>query len=204
VATLQQGLAVAGAALKGGVNIVETGTPLLKNEGVSNVVPAFRVRAKGNAPSVLFFDEMDGLFPAPSIATGQHDVQLVEQGLIEISQLRPEQNVFLIGTSNYLERIDPRILRGGRFSEKLHIGLPDDAGYQKLIARYLGSARLDANLEIDAVIDRVRGLTPADLEATIQGMKRLAMRRMTSQHAALPPLSLEDLGHALSRVRPPV
>ena len=42
VATLQQGLAVATAALAGGVNIVEMGTPLLKNEGVSNVVPAFR------------------------------------------------------------------------------------------------------------------------------------------------------------------
>ena len=42
VATLQQGLGVAGAALKGGVNIVEMGTPLLKNEGVANVVPAFR------------------------------------------------------------------------------------------------------------------------------------------------------------------
>lgn len=159
-------------------------------------------RAKENAPSVLFFDEMDGLFPAPSIATGHHDVQLVEQGLIEISQLRPEHNVFLIGTSNYLERIDSRILRGGRFSEKLHIGLPDDAGYRKLIARYLGSARLDPNLEISMVIERVRDLTPADLEATIQGMKRLAMRRMTSQHASLPPLSLEDLEHALSRVRP--
>ena len=42
VATIQQGLGVAGAALKGGVHIVEMGTPLLKNEGVSNVVPAFR------------------------------------------------------------------------------------------------------------------------------------------------------------------
>ena len=42
VATIQQGLAVAAAALAGGVNIVEMGTPLLKNEGVSNVVPAFR------------------------------------------------------------------------------------------------------------------------------------------------------------------
>jgi transitional endoplasmic reticulum ATPase len=164
----------------------------------------WRRRAKENAPSVLFFDEMDGLFPAPSIATGQHDIQLVDQGLIEISQLRPEHNVFLIGTSNYLDRIDPRILRGGRFSEKLHIGLPDDTGYRKLIARYLGSARLDPSLEVGTVVDRVRGITPADLEATIQSMKRLAMRRMTSQQAALPPLSLEDLGHALSRIRPPV
>jgi len=42
VNTLEQGLAVAGAALAGGVNIVEMGTPLVKNQGVSNVVPAFR------------------------------------------------------------------------------------------------------------------------------------------------------------------
>jgi 3-hexulose-6-phosphate synthase len=44
VATLQQGLGVADAALAGGITIVEMGTPLLKNEGVSNVVPAFRRR----------------------------------------------------------------------------------------------------------------------------------------------------------------
>ena len=42
VATLEQGLGVADAALAGGVSIVEMGTPLLKNAGVSNVVPAFR------------------------------------------------------------------------------------------------------------------------------------------------------------------
>jgi 3-keto-L-gulonate-6-phosphate decarboxylase len=42
VSTIEQGLGVAGAALAGGVSIVEMGTPLLKNAGVSNVVPAFR------------------------------------------------------------------------------------------------------------------------------------------------------------------
>lgn len=42
VATLEQGLTVAAAALAGGANIVEMGTPLLKNQGVANVVPAFR------------------------------------------------------------------------------------------------------------------------------------------------------------------
>jgi 3-keto-L-gulonate-6-phosphate decarboxylase len=42
VAALEQGRAVAAAALAGGVTIVEMGTPLLKNQGVSNVVPAFR------------------------------------------------------------------------------------------------------------------------------------------------------------------
>jgi 3-hexulose-6-phosphate synthase len=42
VATVEQGLTVARAALAGGVNILEMGTPLLKNQGVANVVPAFR------------------------------------------------------------------------------------------------------------------------------------------------------------------
>jgi 3-keto-L-gulonate-6-phosphate decarboxylase len=42
VSTINQGLGIASAALAGGVTIVEMGTPLVKNEGVSNVVPAFR------------------------------------------------------------------------------------------------------------------------------------------------------------------
>src|SRR5579864_8521451 len=44
VGTLDLGLTVAGAALSGGVDIIEMGTPLLKTQGVSNVVPAFRKR----------------------------------------------------------------------------------------------------------------------------------------------------------------
>jgi 3-keto-L-gulonate-6-phosphate decarboxylase len=44
VNTLEQGLGVAAAALAGGVTIVEMGTPLVKTQGVANVVPAFRKR----------------------------------------------------------------------------------------------------------------------------------------------------------------
>src|SRR5262245_51545511 len=40
--TLDLGLTVARAALASGVDIVEMGTPLLKTQGVANVVPAFR------------------------------------------------------------------------------------------------------------------------------------------------------------------
>src|SRR5262245_63025666 len=42
VGTLDLGLTVASAALAGGVDIVEMGTPLLKTQGTANVVPAFR------------------------------------------------------------------------------------------------------------------------------------------------------------------
>ena len=70
VATLEQGLAVAGAALAGGVNIVEMGTPLLKNQGVSNVVPAFRRKF----PEALLLADMKtmdgGAFEARAVYAG--------------------------------------------------------------------------------------------------------------------------------------
>jgi transitional endoplasmic reticulum ATPase len=161
-------------------------------------------RAKGNAPSILFFDEMDGLFPSVQGPVSQHDVQLVEQALIEISALRPEHNVFLIGTTNYLDRVDPRILRGGRFSEKIEIGVPDEAGYRKLLKRYLGAAQLADGLTPGTIEDCVQGMSPADLEAVVSTMKRVAMRRMGPAENQLPPLQVEDLEEALGRVQPRV
>jgi 3-hexulose-6-phosphate synthase len=70
VATVEQGLRVAGAALAGGVSIVEMGTPLLKNQGVSNVVPAFRRKF----PEALLLADMKtmdgGAFEARAVYAG--------------------------------------------------------------------------------------------------------------------------------------
>ena len=70
VATIEQGLSVAAAALAGGVNIVEMGTPLLKNQGVANVVPAFRRKF----PDTLLLADMKtmdgGAFEARAVYSG--------------------------------------------------------------------------------------------------------------------------------------
>lgn len=67
---LPQGLAVAEAALKGGVTLVEMGTPLLKTEGVRHVVPAFRARF----PEALLLADMKtmdgGGFEARAVYAG--------------------------------------------------------------------------------------------------------------------------------------
>jgi 3-hexulose-6-phosphate synthase len=70
VATLEQGRAVAAAALAGGISIVEMGTPLLKNQGVANVVPAFRKEF----PEALLLADMKtmdgGAFEARAVYAG--------------------------------------------------------------------------------------------------------------------------------------
>jgi transitional endoplasmic reticulum ATPase len=82
-------------------------------------------RAKENAPSIIFFDEIDGLLPdISSTFMSLHDAQLLDETLTQISLLSTANKVFLVGTCNQLDRIDPRALRGGRLSEKIRIGLP--------------------------------------------------------------------------------
>jgi 3-keto-L-gulonate-6-phosphate decarboxylase len=74
VGTLEQGLTVAAAALAGGADIVEMGTPLLKNQGVANVVPAFRRQF----PEALLLADMKtmdgGGFEARAVYAGGADI----------------------------------------------------------------------------------------------------------------------------------
>jgi transitional endoplasmic reticulum ATPase len=158
-------------------------------------------RAKESSPSIIFIDEMDGLLPRNTGLQSQHDIQVVEQARSLISELEPHHNVFLIGATNRLDGIDPAILRGGRFSEKLGIGVPDGAGCRRLVARHLAGVRLAEGLQQDELANRLNGISPADLEAVCSSAKRMALRRMASDGDALPPLTLEDFAEALKRVQ---
>ncbi len=159
-------------------------------------------RAREGSPSIIFIDEMDGLLPRNTGLQSQHDIQVVEQARSLIGELEPHHNVFLIGATNRLDGIDPAILRGGRFSEKLEIGLPDEAGCRRLLARYLAGVRLADGLREEDLASRLNGIAPADLEAVCSSAKRMAMRRMAADDAEeLPPLTSEDFADALKRVQ---
>lgn len=165
--------------------------------GPKGVSRAF-ARARENSPSLVFLDEMDGLVPANEGYLAQHYVQIVEQFLIEIGNLLPEHNVLLVGATNHPDRIDGRMLRGGRFSEKIEIGPPGPAETPRLLDKYLAGAALEpaANAEFLAVW--LEGVTPANLEAMIVTAKRYAFER--SGFKGVVPLSLEDLERAAARI----
>lgn len=158
-------------------------------------------RAKENNPSIIFIDEMDGLLPRNTGVQFQHDIQLVEQARVLISDLEPQHNVFLIGTTNHLDSIDPAILRGGRFSEKLEIGTPDRDGYKRLLMRHLDGVPLGDGLSAELLAERLGGVSPADLEAICNSAKRMAMRRMEHEGDDLPPLAWNDFTEAMRRVQ---
>lgn len=154
-------------------------------------------RARENSPSILFFDEIDGLLPRNNGMLNTHDTQLVEQCRTEISQLQPEHNVILVGTTNHLERIDPAILRGGRFSEKVEIGVPGQANRERLLRKYLKQVTFDFSVE--RMAERLAGLSPADIEAVCKSAVRTAFGR-SDRDDIIPPLIWEDFERAIKKV----
>ncbi len=171
----------------------------LTGDSVKRVAQVFS-RAKQERPSVIFIDEMEGLLPRTARYVSQHDVQVVEQFLIEIGNLEPEHGVFLVGATNHLDDIDPRALRGGRFSEKIRIGAPGVIGRERLLRRYLDGVPLEPGLGIGQIVTCMEGLAPADIEAVCQSAKRLAWMR-TGDTRGFPPLSSKDFERAIQRIR---
>ena len=163
-------------------------------------VTAIFARAKEHSPAIIFLDEMDGLLPANNRYLAQHDIQLVGQFLTEISGLQPENKIFLVGTANHPEKIDPRVLRGGRFSEKIQIQLPDSDQRAQLLSSYLNGARLESRLTIGDIARRLSGMSPADLQAISTAAKRMAFNRLNTGDR-LPPLNWSDFEMAVERVR---
>lgn len=158
-------------------------------------------RARESNPSLIFFDEMDGLMPRSDVMLSTHDTQLVEQCRTEISQLLPEHNVFIVATTNHPERIDLAILRGGRFSEKIEIALPGQTNRERLLRRYL--AGLSVECDIDRLAERLTGLSPADVEAVCKAAARNAFGR-AEPHDESPALVWDDFEHAIKRVSFPI
>lgn len=157
-------------------------------------------RAKENSPSVIFLDEMDSLLPRATALASQHDIQVTEQFLIEISNLQPEQNVFLVGTTNRPDNIDPRVLRGGRLSEKIEIGLPGRQNRERLLRKYLDGVALGQDAAIATLAERLPDLSAADLEAITKTARRFAFNR-APDGSGLPPLVWADFEKAVQRVR---
>ncbi|MGH9583906.1 MAG: AAA family ATPase, partial [Bryobacteraceae bacterium] len=156
-------------------------------------------RAKEHSPSIIFFDELDGLFGSTHTFASAHDTQFTEQALIEISRVEAVHNVLLVGATNHPDRLDARILRGGRFSEKIEIAVPGSANRERLLRKLLVSNA--TAVPISTLVEKTAGMAPADIEAIVEAARRFAFGR-SERDDRLPPLEAGDFDRAIDRVHP--
>ena len=166
-------------------------------ESEDNVTRLFE-RARENAPSIIFLDEIDAIAPKRGGGGGWSD-QLLNQLLAEIDGLQASGRVFVIGATNRADVIDPAMTRGGRLSRTMEIGLPDVAERRQLLGLF--SARMPLyGVDLDELATASEGLAGADLEALCQQAAVAAMTRGRQKKTAQPRVTKADFVSALDTV----
>lgn len=77
-------------------------------------------------PSIIFFDELDGLVPVRSGKQDQVHNSIVTTMLAMMDGLENRGDVIVIGATNRIDSIDPALRRPGRFDKELYFPLPTD------------------------------------------------------------------------------
>ena len=138
--------------------------------------------AADHAPAIICIDEIEALTRNRRALSSHADLRAVAQLLSLMDGLRRARGVFVVGTTNQVELIDPAFRRPGRFDREIEIGEPDERARLEILTVQTRSMPLAA--EARAVLPRLAadtvGFTGADLAAVAQRAGLVALRRLTA------------------------
>jgi transitional endoplasmic reticulum ATPase len=134
-------------------------------------------KARRAAPCILFFDTIDALAPkfgADQFGTDVYQ-RILSQLLREIDNLRDVKGVILLAATNRPERIEPALLRSGRFDYKIPFAKPDAADRAAIMRLCCRRVPLAPDVDFDDFAGRMEGLTGADIESLCKKATLLAI-----------------------------
>jgi transitional endoplasmic reticulum ATPase len=134
-------------------------------------------KARRAAPCILFFDTIDALAPkfgADQFGTDVYQ-RILSQLLREIDNLRDVKGVILLAATNRPERIEPALLRSGRFDYKIPFAKPDAADRAAILQLCCKRVPLAPDIDFEEFAGRTDGLTGADIESLCKKATLLAI-----------------------------
>ncbi len=142
-----------------GAAITIVSGPELKSKWVGESEENLRMvfhKARQSAPAIIVFDELDSFATRRGSYSGSGvEHSMVNQLLTEMDGFHKEELVFVVGTTNFVESLDPALLRPGRFEFHLHIPYPDDTDRREILKIYDKKMKLDFTDEaIDYAVRR--------------------------------------------------
>jgi len=134
-------------------------------------------RARQAAPCILFFDEIDAIAPRRGAGDGATLDRMVAQLLTEMDGVADPPGVVVLAATNRPDRIDPALLRPGRFDLLFEMPLPDAAARQAILALHAQRLPLAADVALAALAAMTAGMAGADLAGLCRTAALVALGR---------------------------
>ncbi|PSQ39104.1 AAA family ATPase [Halobacteriales archaeon SW_12_71_31] len=168
--------------------------------------------ARQNAPTIVFFDEVDAI--ASERGDGDNGVveRVVSQLLTELDGVRGRQDVVVVGATNRPDIVDTALLRPGRFEKLVEVPVPDESAREEIFEVHTREVPL-GDVDLARLAARTEGHTGSDIEAVVREATMTAMEDRLRESVDVNPDTMDpssvavDDGHfdaALSTVGPSV
>lgn len=164
--------------------------------GASRVRDLFQ-KAKKNAPSIIFIDEIDAVGrKRGSGMGGGHDEreQTLNQILVEMDGFETGTNVIVLAATNRADVLDPALLRPGRFDRRTNIMLPERKDREAILKVHFKNKPTDSSVNLDKLAAKTAGSSGADLANIANEAAIIAARRNAKN------ISNKDLTEAFEKV----
>lgn len=156
-------------------------------DGVIKEIDAVFANAREQAPALLFIDEIDAIPDRGALSPRNRDWWMPVVGhLLTLIDGAHDENreLVIMGATNFPDRLDEALMRPGRLSRLINIGLPTQEEVSQILRQHLGDDLVDVELEgLVCMLPAATGAEVAELVRRARAAARRAKRL----------LKLEDL-----------
>ncbi len=181
-------------------NFISVKGPELLNKYVGESEKGVREifkKARENAPTVVFFDEIDSIASERGSHQGDSGVgeRVVSQLLTELDGLEELEDVVVVATTNRPDLIDAALLRPGRLDRQVHVPVPDEAARRAIFEVHTRDKPLADDVDLDELAAKTEHYVGADIEAVCREAAMAASREFVTS------VEPEDIPDTVGNVR---
>lgn len=153
---------------------------------------------------ILLIDEFDALCGAREAKGNEFQADEVAEWLTQLNDC-VEKNVFVIGTTNCLERIDKAVIRHGRIDQVVYVSLPDFECRKQLFEIELNKRPHDEGIDVDELARITEGFTSSDISYMVKETARNAFEKsIRNETEIVVNISEEMIRKVVKETRPSV
>ena len=132
--------------------------------GASRVRDLFS-KAKKNAPSIIFIDEIDAVAHKRDArgGAGREDEQTLNQILVEMDGFDNDSGVIVMAATNRVDMLDKALLRPGRFDRHVNVTLPERKDRLEILKVHFKGKPVSEDVDLEALAKKTAGSSGADL-----------------------------------------
>ena len=126
---------------------------------------------KNERGCLLLLDEVDSVIPMRTVDNNDHQAGEVAEFLTQLNDC-VEKNVYVIGTTNFIDRIDKAAIRKGRIDEVFYIGMPDIECRRQIFDIEIKKRPHEEDIDIELLSKMTEGYTSGDISYVVKESAR--------------------------------